>query len=250
MLGDSFTAGVGVDRRDRFADLFGAGLKSSGKNVTVWNLGAPACGTACEAEMLEYASKEYQLDEVVLVFFGGNDLEDNAAWSATVAGTPPQEGLGRQVKLWLRQRSRLATFLWVNVLRGWATFRPTVIFDKAQLDKFWPDTERALQSVHRAAGAKRLTLLYLPASYEWNDALWETMISRYGARQEFRYVVRDALAEWSRREKVGMVDATDWLKTCRPQSECLFPVDPHWTAKGHFIVSQGLLAEPQWSENK
>jgi hypothetical protein len=73
------------------------------------------------------------------------------------------------------------------------------------------------------------------------------MVSRYGARQEFRYVVRDALAEWSRREKVELVDATDWLKTCRPQAECLFPIDPHWTAKGHFIVAQGLLAESKWS---
>lgn len=241
-LGDSFTAGIGVRQQDRFSDLFGAALLKSQPNTSVWNLGAPLCGTACEAAMLTHANQVYQLDEIVLAFFGGNDLEDNAAWftrdrakertEAAVTSSSPKD--------WLRQHSRLATFLWINVIRGWATFRPPVTYSQADLDRYWPDTERALRVLQGAVGSRRLTILYLPSQPEWDDEAWRLMRSRYRAAEDARYLVRDAVADWSRREGVQFLDATNWLRQCSPASECIHPVDPHWNAKGHFLVGRGL----------
>jgi hypothetical protein len=246
-LGDSFTAGIGVRQQDRFADVFKSEIQKSQPNVTVWNLGAPSCGTACEAEMLNVVKQSYDLDKIVLAFYGGNDLEDNWAWFAdptTQVGS--QRSLTSAAKDWLGRHSRLATFLWINVIRGWATFRPPGVYNQSELNRLWPDTARSLQDLRKSAGSKPLTVLYLPATPEWNDTVWQLMRSRYQITDENRYLVRDAVAEWSRREGVDFLDATDWLKECQPQSGCVLPVDPHWTASAHLLIAKHLLTEPKW----
>jgi|GEM_PF-1331966 len=251
ILGDSFTAGVGVRQQDRFADLFRSEIQKSQPNVTVWNLGAPSCGTACEAEMLDGVKQSYELDKIVLAFYGGNDLQDNWAWfSDPTAQVSPEKPLTATAKDWLRQHSRLATFLWVNGIRGWAAIRPPGVYSQSELNRLWPDTERSLRAVRTSVGSKPLIVLYLPAPPEWNDTVWELMRSRYQIADDSRFVVRDAVAEWSRREGVDFLDATDWLRECQPPSECILPVDPHWTAKAHLLIAKRLLMEPKWVGTK
>jgi GDSL-like lipase/acylhydrolase family protein len=241
-LGDSFTAGVGVRQQDRFSDVFGAAIIKSRPSVTVWNLGAPLCGTACEAEMLTHVNHVYQLDEIVLAFCGGNDLEDNTAWyTKDHANLGTKQGLTPSAKNWLRQHSRLATFLWINYVRGWATLRPPITYSQTDLDRYWPDTERSLRVLRKAAGSRRLTILYLPSQSEWDDAAWQIMRSRYHAADSARYLVRDAVEAWTRREAVQFVDTTSWLRQCNPASDCIYPVDPHWNAKGHSVIGRGLI---------
>jgi hypothetical protein len=251
ILGDSFTAGIGVKRQERFADIFGAELRRHRPNVTVWNLGAPLCGTACEAAMLDRVSQEYQLDEIVLAFYGGNDVEDNSSWHANIiqASSPPSERqLSMRGKDWLREHSRVSTFLWVNGIRAWATFRPPGIYSQSDLNRAWHHTEQSLQHLKTLAGAKRLVILYLPAVPEWNDEVWQEMRTRYHATDEGRNVVRKAVADWSRQHDLLFVDATEWLRKCESLRPCVFPVDPHWNAHGHFLVAQGLLSLPVWAE--
>ncbi len=247
-LGDSFTTGVGVRQQDRFADVFSNELKHSRPNVTVWNLSAPLCGTACEAEMLKRADESYQLDEVVLAFYGGNDLEDNKSWFVNMASQRSNDdsAIPISAKEWLRDHSRLASFVWITGIRAWSTFRPPGIFNKPDLDRFWPDSEQAFNLLRHAVGAKRLTILYLPSPPEWDDSVWQLMRSRYGAADEGRHLVRDAVASWSKSEGITFIDATNWLHQCSPASDCVFPVDTHWTAKAHLLVARGLLDTTRW----
>jgi GDSL-like Lipase/Acylhydrolase family len=250
-LGDSFTAGVGVRQQERFTDLFSRELGRDRPNVTVWNLAAPLCGTACETAMLEGATQAYQFDEVVLAFYGGNDLEDNSSWFATGSETSPKAdrpGLATETRNWLRQHSRSASFVWVTGVRGWASFRPPGIFARADLDRYWLDTERSLRLFRGAVGARRFTILYLPSTPEWDESVWQIMRSRYHAADDSRHLVRDAVAEWSRRDGVTFIDATEWLQKCPPDASCVFPVDPHWTAKAHSLVAQGLLNSTRWTK--
>jgi hypothetical protein len=247
-LGDSFTTGVGVRQQDRFADVFGSAIRQSRPNVTVWNISAPLCGTACEAEMLNAADQRYQIDELVLAFYGGNDLEDNHSWFVNASKPASSEHLiPRSSKEWLRDHSRLASFVWITSIRAWSTFRPPGIFNQPDLDRFWPDTERAFQLLRNAAGARRLTILYLPSLPEWDDSVWQVMRSRYGVADDARHLVRNAVAQWSRREGISFLDATDWIHQCVPDADCVFPVDTHWRAPAHRLVAQGLLRSSRWT---
>jgi lysophospholipase L1-like esterase len=243
LLGDSFTAGVGVRQEDRFADIFAAEIRKSNPNVTVVNPGAPLCGTACETEMLRTVSANYQLDEVVLAFYGGNDLEDNSWWYASADPNrvaAPQPPPAARFRDWLRDHSRLATFVWVQAIRALATFQPPGIYKKADLDRYWPDTDRALQALRAGAGP-RLTIFYLPSPPEWDDNIWHEMRSRYGMPDDGRFLVHNAVANWAKEHKIYFIDATASLHKCQSDKDCLLRVDPHWTAKGHQLVAQALL---------
>lgn len=244
LLGDSFTAGVGVRQEDRFADIFSTEIRKTKPNVSVWNLGAPLCGTACETEMLKNAGANYQLDEIVLAFYGGNDLEDNNWWYASQApnrGAAPRPPALSRFRDWLRDHSRLATFVWVEAIRALATFQPPGIYTKADLDRYWPDTDRSLRDFRSAAAPRRLSIFYLPSPPEWDDKIWQEMRSRYGMPKDGRFLVHDAVAEWAKEQGIEFIDATASLKKCQPDADCLLRVDPHWTAKGHRLVAQALL---------
>jgi hypothetical protein len=244
ILGDSFTAGMGVKQQERFADIFAAEMKARRSNVTVWNLGAPLCGTACEAAMLDRVRGAYQIDEIVLAFYGGNDVEDNSSWYANIAD-PNASGDQRPVTLkareWLREHSRVSTFVWVNAVRAWASFKPPGIYSQIELDKSWPDTERSLEQLKLIVGSKKLVILYLPAVPEWNDEVWQELRQRYGVVDNGRAVIRKAVANWARNYNVRFIDATEWLRKCESLAACVFPVDPHWNARGHRLVAEGLL---------
>ncbi len=248
ILGDSFTAGIGVRQEERFADIFAAGTQRLQPHITVWNLGAPSCGTACEAEMLKRVDQDYQLDEIVLAFYGGNDLQDNSSWYSSnperaVSQTSPVD----KVQDWLREHSRLSTFLWVNGIRAWATFEPPGIYSQPELDRFWPDTDRSLQGLVDILGSKKLTILYLPAEPEWSDVVWQEIRSRYHFVDGERHLVKRAVADWSNGHRIEFIDATDWLRKCDSSAACIFPVDGHWKALGHSFVAQGLLSQATWS---
>jgi hypothetical protein len=248
ILGDSFTAGVGVKQQERFTDIFREALRRRRPNVTVWNLGAPLCGTACEAEMLNRVDGDYQLDEVVLAFYGGNDLEDNSAWYESESRRSPgeDEGLTSSAKGWLREHSRVATFVWVNAIRAAATFRPPGVFTESELAREWPDTDRSLRRLQNLIGSRRLTVLYLPSTPEWSEVVWQEVRRRYGTSDEARHLVRNALKEWSNQHSLQFIDGTDWLQKCSSLGECVFPVDPHWNARGQLLVAQGLLTQTTW----
>jgi hypothetical protein len=249
VLGDSFTAGVGVNQSERFADIFRAEIQRRRSDVTVVNLGAPLCGTACEAAMLDRVSRDYQLDEIVLAFYGGNDVEENTAWYLQLNRPPSDERtVSMKAKDWLREHSRLSTFLWVSGVRAFATFRPPGIYSQTDLERSWADTEQSLKQLKASVGNRKLTILYLPAVPEWSDEVWREMRTRYGVPEEGRHLVRTALARWSRDNQFAWVDATDWLRQCSSVKDCDFPVDGHWNARGHLLVAQGLLGLPYWAE--
>lgn len=250
IIGDSFTAGIGVKQEERFGEILAATVNQRMPNSTVWNLGAPICGTACEAEMLRNSERRYELDEIILAFYSGNDLEDNADWYRRGVVTSPPVGsraLTSSLKGWLREHSRLASFIWVNVVRGFTTFQPPGIYSQAGVQQYWPDTERALALLKEVVGGRRLTILYLPATPEWDDTTWQVLRQRYGVTEDGRYVVRQAVALWAKKNSVDFIDATDWLRRCASVKDCVFPVDSHWNAHGHSLVGEGLTRSRRWS---
>ena len=245
LLGDSFAAGVGVEQHTRFGDVWYTAIHKQLPNVIMWDLAAPLCGTACEAAILDGVGRQYDLDEIVLAFYGGNDVADNVSWYQSAAtpdagrSTPP---VSERIRGWLREHSRLATFTWVHALRGFATFQPPGIYSETSLRNDWPATEQALMGLKEAVGSRPLTIIYLPAIPEWDDAVWRTVQQRYGVSDAGRFVVKQALMAWAQRNAVDFMDATPWLRRCSSAKECTFPVDSHWNARGHLLVGEGLVA--------
>ncbi len=240
LLGDSFAAGVGVELGSRFGDVWFRETGRAGRGETLWTLASSWCGTAQSAAILRGVGRAYEVDEIVLAFYGGNDLEDNEGWRRKVAGTaaPPSGSF----RIWLRERSRLATFVWVYGLRSFASFRPPAIHSKETLDELWPDTDRALGELLEAAAGRPLRVWYLPNVSEWDDALWEEVLARHSIADPVRTGARDRLEDWCRAHGVPFADATPFLAGSRAQ-DLVFPVDPHWNAEGHRRVGEGLARE-------
>jgi hypothetical protein len=239
ILGDSFAAGVGVERQHRFGDVWYAHASRPG--TTLWNLAAPICGTACEAAILDGVGAKYELDEIILAFYGGNDLSDNIAWYHAEEGNDPNErGRGDGLRIWMREHSRAATFAWVNVLRGFARLSQPGVYSAASLESNWPSTEVALAHLKEVVGTRPLRIWYIPAIPEWDDRVWSDVRKQFSMSDTGRWVVKEALEKWADRQRVEFVDTSQWLRGCGSASRCTFPVDGHWNADGHRRVGDGL----------
>ncbi len=240
-VGDSFTTGVGVEESQRFADVWLAKLHDKFPKLTAWNIASPVCGTLCEAQMLKGAGGNYDLDEIVLVFYSGNDVEDNVEeYSELSAGRPKAMTGSSSFKDWLREHSRLATFAWVSAIRAFATMKPPGIYSSERLTPLWPPTQRALAELKQAAGSRPLTVLYIPTVPEWDQKTWEEIRKAQGMGNRDRFAVKESLARWCQENDVGFLDSTPWLEDCEPSAQCVFPVDGHWNRRAHALVGEQL----------
>jgi hypothetical protein len=243
LLGDSFAAGFGVKEDERFSDIWFGKIKEHLPNVTLWNLASPVCGTACEAEILEGVGRGFDLDEIVLAFFGGNDIDDNIKWHREMGNsTDPRVKTSLEtIRAWLREHCRVATFFWVTAVHRFiVSFRRPILYSETEIKQAWQDTERSLDRFKTAVGPRHWTVLYLPAMHEWDDSVWRELSLRVSPAGRSRFAVKSALLDWAARNDVRVIDATLWLNNCPSITDCSFRNDVHWNARAHFLVGTGL----------
>jgi len=249
LLGDSYVLGAGVEQAERFGDVWFDLVQDQWPKLEVWNLGSALCGTKGAADILDGVGREYQLDELVLVFCNVNDLFDNKKeYHRSELRQQPIPSL-RAAKYWLRTNCRTLTFIWVRGLRWLARRDPANVVTESRLEHYWPDTERALREFKESVGSRPMTIVYLPSKWEWDDGAWDEICQRQGLESDSRYVVRQRLATWAREQGITLIDATAWLRNCRDAAECCLPIDGHWNARGHREVSAGLAADP-WTSSR
>lgn len=242
ILGDSFAAGFGVEQNQRLPDVWYEAVKAKYPQVTIWNLATPLCGTICEREILEGVGRSYELDEILLVFYGGNDVEDNIERVSRPGAEDPYSNQtpSERVKQWLRENSRLMTFVWVNGIRAFANIKPPGIYSEKDLDRSWPYTAKALADFKQATTSRRLTILYIPALPEWDNATWQMLRERTGVGDDARFLVKRALQDWAQRENVPFLDSTAWFGNCETANDCTFPTDGYLNVRGHSIIGREL----------
>jgi len=243
ILGDSFAAGFGVEQSDRFSEIWSSKLRERNPNLTTWNLATPNCGTLCEAEILEGFAQRYNLDEILLVFYGGNDIQDNIEEFRALSANGADDQSSGTYRVWLREHSRLASFVWVNAFRAFATVRPPGIYSEKKLQTDWPDTARALARFKTAAANRRLTVLYIPSLPEWDDESWKKLSQYKDVAGDGRFVVKNQLKRWAEENSINFLDATSWLSACKTSKECVYTVDGHWTPRAHVLAGAELTQQ-------
>jgi hypothetical protein len=119
LIGDSMVAGHGVEQNERFMELWFDSVEDKPENATVWNLGISGTGTCDQVPAIEQLVDIYELDEVILALFSGNELVDNEAWRKNHqlqdrikrGEVERASSHGSVIRRWLRENSRLATYM-------------------------------------------------------------------------------------------------------------------------------------------
>lgn len=242
LFGDSFTMGMGVQVSERFGDVWFAQTRERlPPGTTLWNFGMAGTGTLQQAALLGGAAREYELDELVLAFYSGNDVTDNIEESAhdpmaTALAVPPREN---PLRSWLRENVRLSTFLWYYGLRAFSAAWWPNLYTRQTLDELWPPTQRGLEEFVAAAGERPVTIWYIPSALESSDEAWHAHRDRHTLDDAGRFLLRDRVRDWAAANSAGFVDLTDAVRA-HPLSETNFRVDPHWRPLGHRAAAAAL----------
>ena len=121
LFGDSFTMGMGVQVSERFGDVWFAQTRERlPPGTTLWNFGMAGTGTLQQAALLGGAAREYELDELVLAFYSGNDVTDNIEESShdPKGGRAGRSAAREPAAARGCDNVRLSTFLWCYGLRS------------------------------------------------------------------------------------------------------------------------------------
>jgi hypothetical protein len=113
-----------------------------------------------------------------------------------------------------------------------------------EVDEMWRTTEALLGALKRdveAYGA-RLAVLYIPARFEVNDAVWQTTRARYKlGRRWDPYVVHDRLKRILDAQGTPLLDPRDALRATEATGPpAYYTRDVHWNAVGNAVAAEGL----------
>ncbi|MBN2492341.1 MAG: SGNH/GDSL hydrolase family protein [Planctomycetes bacterium] len=251
VLGDSLTFGSGVNDEDTFVRQLERRLNASadGGHYEVINAACASWGTAHHLVFLEELGWKFEPD-LVLMAFHDDDPKDNrladfvhleedgrfvllrrsvgaaTKWTARI---PLYAWLAQHSHLFSRLRLQLAQ--WVKNRRAAEPRRTDFLAPDKLPEAVWPEadwrlTERLLAALAdraRAHGAK-LALLHVP-------------FPRYNRAVERRYV---AMAEALSLPHLELIDLLDQHNT--PADPTYFPVNRHFTPKGHRLIAEALAA--------
>ena len=253
LFGDSFVAGMGVEPDQRFGRIWNRSLPDgSHPPLELYNFGSVWSGTGQNAAFLAREGGAYELDEIILAVFGGNELQDNERWEAYRALSAEQKAErdradrgGRSWRDAIRNRSRAAGFLYVTLVRGFAK-REALVPTREFVDEHWAPTQRALDDFAATVGDRPLTIWYLPSTTEWDEESWNEVKAETGLAESDRHSVRDRIRDWAQGEGIPFVDTTRYLQD-QTAREIRFPRDGHWNALGHDRVGRALAAAPEAS---
>jgi hypothetical protein len=277
VLGDSFVEALGVAVEDAFPRRLEAHLGAAGGSPTqVINAGAVGYGTAQEYLLLKHEGVRYQPDIVMLLFFSGNDVEDNSMkldyapirsikpYSETDANgalrqlpfTPPDRSASRPgpVRLWLRQESLLFNKLDPDELgkvpRESGYIRSILATYEAnsspEVEEAWRVTEALLAAARDEAEAagSRFVLVNIPSPWEidprfWADMRWFFDLPAEGWDLD---APNRRLAEIAARRRMIYLDLRPALQAALPaQPRLYYRIDGHWTSAGHDFAARTAI---------
>lgn len=177
LLGDSMVAGLDVDPQQRIASLWERELSAAlGQRVEVVNFAVPGTGTWEQLQMYHLRVREYRPDLVVVAFFWGNDVWNNAARRGKGGGNPLEDDYRVRGKDRIRVLHRSFTrWLWnhsilYQVVRT-GSDRLTELNRQAAIHG-WADALARLRADAARAEPQHLEPQVGMSEYDWSSADW------------------------------------------------------------------------------
>lgn len=261
--GDSFTLALQVPEEQTFSERLAAA-----RGWEVWNSGADGYSTWQAARRYAQLDEELELDGLVVVFFLGNDFEDNRRFPMDLQRA--QERRAGEV-MSNRRFSPLVTFLLRNsYIYGWwlVRERAAALGDQASPERRrWADelkpftrggggainariseTRRALEELGRtmrSAGDPVLVAIAPPAFVVDQERVAPTFeLVGLDPADAALEAPGQALARELERQGLPSCDLVGPLQAARDRGEgpLYFTYDGHWTAEGHRVVAEALDA--------
>ncbi|HOX28436.1 MAG TPA: SGNH/GDSL hydrolase family protein [bacterium] len=264
VVGDSFAFGTGVRMGGRFSEYLEKELNAEGIKTEVFNFGLPASDTEDQVEVLKRYVLKYKPDVVLLVFYVGNDITDNAAESM-LAKKPAVKTRTIKNRLWTAvYRSRIYKLTMSRVAaspvlgRRYNEFKTTrrlgevgrqiVIFDRVAgaSDAMWRKTRAALASFSRtasAAGAKTIVAL-APTRLQYDDNLWKALVAsqKLNEKNFSTDLPNEILGKYLGSDlHIAVIDPLrDFRDAEKKGAKLYYPINGHWTEEGHRLFSKKI----------
>jgi lysophospholipase L1-like esterase len=255
LLGDSFAMGYGVDESQTFARLVEDRLNvAAGRaEFTVLNSGVPGYDTRQEIDFLRDRGFAMEPDAVVLAFFIGNDVVDNAdrdrryrVVDGYLTSGDPQPGvLPVGVRSFLARNSHLYQFVSpierrIRGIPAAKTEDPLFRCGFEVDDASWGVTENLLAGLSKAVRDRGVPLfiVVIPDMVQVEPELWAA--ASHGRRGfDPSHPDRKLLAVADARA-VPVLDLYPPLKAA-PETETLyFPIDHHFTQTGNRVAADAI----------
>ncbi len=267
-IGDSFTMGVGVQRDESFLALAEHSLseRMSEHNVEIVNLGVPGHRTAQSIALLNDKGLPLNPDIVILNFYVGNDITQNASPTNSQVVDGYIRGMRRSsgilpggIRDFLQMNSHLYQLIWPIQRR---IFEPDyeekllasqrrrfeIYSDEQSWDSdLWQPTFDLLAQLKQiAADADALLLVtVIPEDIQLSDDRWvqaESMVSDGANQYDRTKPMTVAMNLCERLELTCLNMLPGLLEPGLAAEEVYFQVDGHWTAEGNKIAGR-LLAD-------
>ena len=261
-LGDSFTAGMGVERPDSFANMLSGRFS---ENYETFNLGRIGTGTLAQEKIFE-ANLPRIRPEAAVLFFYWNDVQDNlqeAASGGRAQNSPAPRMERGQTRPFFGFLSFAKPLLRKTLLYQWAGANYRILLAKlgiAKLDfqiefdffkirptpeveKAWNVTEKALVEFAEASRAAdcRLVVVYVPKREQFVG--WENVLKFYKAdpREYDRFNVNKRLGEICALLGVPYVDVSQELAALPETGKMYYKFDTHFTKTGNRLFAERVM---------
>lgn len=267
VLGDSFTFAA-VDPAANFVSVLGEQL---GPGVDVINSGVPGWSTAQQLAWLKKEGLRYDPDVIVIAFFVGNDVFENAGFEKRAVVRNEFAGGDSDRKPWSRVLRTLNRSHLYRALRR----LPKDVSDRVRgetrlqrsyyklerhrvevcakagfvidLEPGWRATYEKLAGICQLAGARPVLLLLIPDEIQVDAALRHAVLERFALcpdDYEFDLPQRRlrALAE---ELEFATIDPLEELGRRTAAGERFYlPFDSHWNEAGNRFAGEALAHHP------
>lgn len=256
-LGDSFTMAVQVSEADTFAGKIG-----QANNTHVWNAGVDGYSTFQAALRAKTIQAELPIERIVLLFFTGNDFQDNERFWAMqkhplpgIAGAPiPREPVS-VIRGFLLRRSHLYAHYRIyqrqqqlatgsdHSLQNWKDeLRIFSTEGRSRLTQLTQKTTEALRSLRQVAGKTPIIVAIAPPAFVIDTSRMAPTFSLVGLdpAQAALEAPQKAILELLMQLKIPHCDLSTALSQAQESEDMYFEFDGHWTRAGHRVVADEI----------
>ncbi len=254
-VGDSSTLAVQVDETETFCAGLSRRLTTElGRPVEVVNAGVDGFGTFHAARQAERLATVLDADAILLMFFLGNDIQDNLSFRPE--GYPARTQLLPSLSSPI-DRIFSWSFLYFHGTALWraraaaadpgrsARFRAEAVpfLRGADLRTGLEPTRRALSELATRSGGRPVVIGFAPPAFVISPARAEATFALFGVRVEpdLDAPARALLAEVP--SGMTAVDLTEPLRRAETAERTYFVFDGHWTRHGHDVVATALTPQ-------